>query len=236
MASSSSESWVLAADNSTASGMPPRSTSRWYLEPDLPRSVGFGPVSSPPAWRARSSCPGWPATSQAGPLGRAHRAAAGAAAATHRPAASHAAAASRSSGCRSRAGGAGSRGWIARHSCSGTRVSAVAVMAADHAHEQGEQQSRPKVGNTLLAAAVDAGSHHPSSRLAGCHVIQCERPQPFPGMCPDLRPARPAGRSGAADGSAAGRVGGHRQPGPAAVVVDKRLSILMQAATNGNNP
>jgi hypothetical protein len=46
--SSSMESWVLAADSPTASGMPPRSTSRWYLEPGLPRSVGLGPVSSPP--------------------------------------------------------------------------------------------------------------------------------------------------------------------------------------------
>jgi uncharacterized protein (TIGR03083 family) len=53
MASSSTESWVLAADSPTAKGMPRRSTSRWYLDPGLPRSVGFGPVSSPPVWRAR---------------------------------------------------------------------------------------------------------------------------------------------------------------------------------------
>jgi hypothetical protein len=46
--SSSSESWVLAADRPTASGMPRRSTSRWYLDPGLPRSVGFGPVRQPP--------------------------------------------------------------------------------------------------------------------------------------------------------------------------------------------
>src|SRR5205823_14119444 len=30
------------------SGMPRRSTSRWYLEPSLPRSTGFGPVAAPP--------------------------------------------------------------------------------------------------------------------------------------------------------------------------------------------
>jgi hypothetical protein len=52
-ASSSMESWVLAAESATARGMPLRSTSSWYLLPGLPRSVGFGPVSSPPAWRAR---------------------------------------------------------------------------------------------------------------------------------------------------------------------------------------
>jgi hypothetical protein len=34
-------------------------------------------------------------------------------------------------------------------SCWGTRVSAVVVMAADHAAEQAEQQEQPKVGNTL---------------------------------------------------------------------------------------
>jgi hypothetical protein len=51
--SSSIESWVLAADRPTARGMPRRSVSRWYLDPDLPRSVGFGPMSSPPVWRAR---------------------------------------------------------------------------------------------------------------------------------------------------------------------------------------
>jgi hypothetical protein len=48
MGSSSTESWVLAADSPTARGMPRRSVSRWYLDPGLPRSVGFGPVSSPP--------------------------------------------------------------------------------------------------------------------------------------------------------------------------------------------
>jgi hypothetical protein len=38
---------VLAADKQAASGMSPRSASRWYLEPGLPRSVGFGPVRQP---------------------------------------------------------------------------------------------------------------------------------------------------------------------------------------------
>lgn len=42
------ESWALAAQSRTAKGMPFRSTTRWYVEPTLPRSVGFGPVCSPP--------------------------------------------------------------------------------------------------------------------------------------------------------------------------------------------
>jgi hypothetical protein len=47
------ESWALAAERRTASGMPFRSTTRWYLEPGLPRSVGLGPVCSPPFWPGR---------------------------------------------------------------------------------------------------------------------------------------------------------------------------------------
>ncbi len=42
------ESWALAAERRTARGMPLRSTTRWYLDPALPRSVGLGPVCSPP--------------------------------------------------------------------------------------------------------------------------------------------------------------------------------------------
>src|SRR3712207_309302 len=38
----------LAAETSTLSGSPCASTSRWYLLPALPRSVGFGPVNAPP--------------------------------------------------------------------------------------------------------------------------------------------------------------------------------------------
>jgi hypothetical protein len=45
--SRSCESWVLAADRPTASGMPLASITRWYLEPGLPRSTGFAPVNSP---------------------------------------------------------------------------------------------------------------------------------------------------------------------------------------------
>jgi hypothetical protein len=41
--------------------------ARWSLVPGLPRSTGFAPTWSPPAWRARSWCPRWPATSPAGP-------------------------------------------------------------------------------------------------------------------------------------------------------------------------
>jgi hypothetical protein len=42
------ESWALEAERRTASGMPLRSTTRWYLEPGLPLSVGLRPVASAP--------------------------------------------------------------------------------------------------------------------------------------------------------------------------------------------
>src|SRR3954454_16315206 len=41
-------SWRLAPETATLSGSPRASTSRWYFVPRLARSVGFGPVSSPP--------------------------------------------------------------------------------------------------------------------------------------------------------------------------------------------
>src|SRR5215218_10362390 len=41
-------SWTLAAEGMTASGRPSVATTTWYLVPALPRSVGLGPVSSPP--------------------------------------------------------------------------------------------------------------------------------------------------------------------------------------------
>ncbi len=43
----------------TASGMPCASTMRWCLLPSLRRSVGFGPVFFPPAWRELTSCRRW---------------------------------------------------------------------------------------------------------------------------------------------------------------------------------
>src|SRR5215218_7372280 len=42
------ESWTLAAEWITESGTPPRSTTTWRFEPDLPLSVGFAPVFWPP--------------------------------------------------------------------------------------------------------------------------------------------------------------------------------------------
>src|SRR3712207_2634150 len=38
----------MAAEGMAASGMPSVETTTWYLGPGLPRSVGLGPVSSPP--------------------------------------------------------------------------------------------------------------------------------------------------------------------------------------------
>jgi hypothetical protein len=45
--------------------------------------------------------------------------------------------------------GGGSRGWIACPSCSGTRVSAVMVMAVDRALTIASNKNRPRVGNKL---------------------------------------------------------------------------------------
>ena len=45
------ESWTLAAEWVTASGTPRLSTTTWRFEPDLPLSVGFGPVLCPPGSR-----------------------------------------------------------------------------------------------------------------------------------------------------------------------------------------
>lgn len=50
-------SWRLAPDSVRPSGVPCRSVTRWRLVPGLPRSVGFGPVSAPPFWRADWHCP-----------------------------------------------------------------------------------------------------------------------------------------------------------------------------------
>src|SRR5215217_7745859 len=41
-------SWTLAAEGATPSGRPSVATTTWYLVPALPRSVGLGPISSPP--------------------------------------------------------------------------------------------------------------------------------------------------------------------------------------------
>ena len=41
-------SWTLAAEGMAPSGRPSVATTTWYLVPALPRSVGLGPVSSPP--------------------------------------------------------------------------------------------------------------------------------------------------------------------------------------------
>jgi hypothetical protein len=81
-------------------GMPPASTRTWRLVPGLPRSVGFGPVSSPPLWPARSRCRASTGSSRSRSPRPAGRAARGGGAPTPRPPASPGAFASRS--CRSR--------------------------------------------------------------------------------------------------------------------------------------
>ncbi len=73
-----------------------RSVIRWRLVPGLPRSVGLGPVASPPSWRQWTSCPGRRGSSRCGPRRAAVAAARGADDPRHPPPASRAACASRS--------------------------------------------------------------------------------------------------------------------------------------------
>jgi hypothetical protein len=88
------ESCTLAPDCRIANGMPSRSTTRWRFEPDLPRSVGFGPVLAPPRAPVRSPHPGSPDSNQSARLRVAVRAAPDGAAPTRRPPANRASAAS----------------------------------------------------------------------------------------------------------------------------------------------
>ena len=64
VASSIRLSWTLAADRVTARGIPLASMTTWRLEPGLPRSVGFGPVSWPPFLPGRSRCPAPPGSNR----------------------------------------------------------------------------------------------------------------------------------------------------------------------------
>ena len=67
ISSSALESWTLAAVWITASGTPFRSTTTWRFDPDLPLSVGFGPVFWPPRGRPRLPSPKMPAPSRSRP-------------------------------------------------------------------------------------------------------------------------------------------------------------------------
>jgi hypothetical protein len=50
-------SWTFAAVSRMASGTPWPSVMTWRFDPALPRSVGLGPVRSPPFWQAWTRCP-----------------------------------------------------------------------------------------------------------------------------------------------------------------------------------
>ncbi len=85
----------------TASGMPLASVMRWRLDPGRPRSVGLGPVFSPPFSPARTHCPGKPGASRWLSLARAGPRARGGAGPRRQPPATPASAASRSCPSRS---------------------------------------------------------------------------------------------------------------------------------------
>lgn len=87
-------------------GKPPASTTTWRFVPSLPRSVGFGPVASPPFWPRYSPSPARHATSRVCRRWPDAATVRGAGVPTPQPAASRAAAASKSSRCRTQAPGA----------------------------------------------------------------------------------------------------------------------------------
>jgi hypothetical protein len=113
-------SWALADERRTASGMPFRSTTRWYLEPALPRSVGWDRWRRPPFLPGRSGCRRSPATSRRRPHRRANRAPERAASPRPQLPANHEAAASRWCRYRSRVRSAASvrdSRFVARRRC-----------------------------------------------------------------------------------------------------------------------
>ena len=120
VASSISLSCQLAGLIVRPSGVPSASVTRWRFVPGLPRSVGLGPVVSPPFWRAPTCCraPHGPTgCALPPPAGSARR---GAVDPTPPPSANPAADASRSSPSRSpsrTAGAPTASSWSARTGC-----------------------------------------------------------------------------------------------------------------------
>ena len=95
-------SWALAGERRTASGMPCWSTTRWYFDPGLPRSTGFGPICSPPFCLGRSRNRRSSGSSLWTPHPRASSAALRATVPRRQPLANRAGVANRSSRCHSR--------------------------------------------------------------------------------------------------------------------------------------
>ena len=98
----SCESFRFAPVRRTASGTPRPSQSRWRLLPRLARSVGFGPVWSPPYTARMEQCPRPPGTNQSDRRARANPAAQSGSDPTPPPVASRASDASTSSPTRMR--------------------------------------------------------------------------------------------------------------------------------------
>lgn len=99
---------IVAAVGRTASGVPPRPTTRWRLMPGLPRSAGSGPVWRPPFLPGCRHCPGRRGSGRCGPPRQGDPAACGGDDPGRPPPASPASAAGRSSPTRSRAPAAAS--------------------------------------------------------------------------------------------------------------------------------
>jgi hypothetical protein len=90
----------LAPLRQEPSGVPSASATRWRFVPDLPRSVGFGPVAGPLFGPGQTRCPGKPGSSRSHPPRAGAPGARDAGGATRPPLANPAADASNS--CRSR--------------------------------------------------------------------------------------------------------------------------------------
>ena len=95
------ESCRLAPLTKTTNGMPWASTMMCRLEPNLPLSVGFGPVSWPPGGLAPKSHQCWPGSNQFGHVREGEQASLGAVAPRHLQHSSHANAANTSYRCHS---------------------------------------------------------------------------------------------------------------------------------------
>jgi hypothetical protein len=69
----------------------------------------------------------------------------------------------------------GQQGWMACQSCSGTKVSVVVVMAADHAQEQSEQQQPAEGRKHALITLQGFGRWDDSVLAAGLRPARCWR-------------------------------------------------------------
>ncbi len=168
------------------SGVPSPSTTRCRFVPDLPRSVGLGPVSAPPLWRTGRRCRAKPGSSPAGRRGAIAATASDAGPARPGPRATRPAGASRSCRCspsRRARRATGSR-FAARTGCPpappgparadvrpSTSVARTATRARSPSRDRREQEALPLPLNTQnpVLSPVLSRTHSLSIR-GGCGI------------------------------------------------------------------